>query len=173
LIGGKLMEDFDKNKLEELKQIIYFGSPEKIESKLLKFESENNAGFYYIELIFVSDLKTCRILTSRMKYINFKDKEEFYIRKLVKIIDQIGPFLFLQEFVKHNQNKTNLLLIIAHEIANDTFNFNNYFENVISFVSFVNFDSNILHFYKLAIQLNLKININFNFLNLRKDSIHS
>jgi hypothetical protein len=161
-------QEVDKNKLKELKNIIILVliDKEKYNSNLIKFEQEIPAGIYYTEIILESvssdELmileyhKVIELILERVEFINFHDKEEIYIRKLIKNSKHKNVQAFLTHYLQHNPKKTFLFPIMIDEVSKLTNEIDSYIERMLEYVDLMSFkfnDSNILKFHSETIKL--------------------
>jgi hypothetical protein len=154
------MDEVDKNKLKELKNIISLVSinKEKYISILKTFENENPSQIYFPEIIFESEPmsdKEKEIILEKMEF-NFHDNEETFIRKLIKNSDNPNVQTFLPHYLQHNSQKTFLFPIMIDEISKLTNEISSYIERVLNYVHLMSFefkDSNILKFHSDTLKL--------------------
>jgi hypothetical protein len=142
----------DKEKLKEVKEILSMVSTNKeYLPKLRILEKENNYSLYVTQLIIdqLIDGETLMLIVLRIRKINFYDKEELYIRKIIQEFSKTtNDYLqfFLENFLKYNSSKSYLFLIIIDEISKLNSG-NSIISIIFGIVQFMEPDENILKFY--------------------------
>jgi hypothetical protein len=144
-------EELDKEKLKEVKEILSMVSTNKeYLPKLRTLEKENNYSLYVTQLIIdqLIDEETLKLILLRIGKINFYDKEEIYIRKIIQEFSKTNDHLqrFLENFLKHDTLKSYLFLIIIDEISKLNSG-NSIISIIFGIVRFMEPDENILKFY--------------------------
>jgi hypothetical protein len=145
-------EDLDKEKLKEVKEILSMVSTNKeYLPKLRTLEKENNYSLYVTQLIIdqLIDEETLKLILLRIGKINFYDKEEMYIRKIIQEFSKTTNDRlqrFLENFLKHDTLKSYLFLIIIDEISKLNSG-NSIISIIFGMVRFMEPDEIILKFY--------------------------
>jgi hypothetical protein len=151
----------EENKLKELKTILSLVSTNKEKNYplLLKFEKENPAELYYLEIVISetnSDNDMIELILERVKHFNFLDQIEPWTRKIIQNLDLQNVQSFFSEYLRCNPLKSSLFPVMIDEISKMKI-ISFHVETTLNFLEFMTSDyksdPNMLTFFIKVIKL--------------------
>jgi hypothetical protein len=154
--------EVDPNKLKELSEILSMVKKDKKKlPKLIQFEKENTSILYYTELLTEKSLlewniSTFKIIKGRINEINFFNHHEYFITKMIfsfssPLLETQTCIVLCTYFSRFKKN-SEFILTLFEAVSNLSSNVHPV-QSILDFVEKMDFDSNILKFYKKSLKL--------------------